>query len=136
MFYLHWLPLIFELNLALRDKEVLFMVLVPLQLQDVVIIEGPPYSLFHIVVLVVHMTLRQVKSDEFLLRKARINKSVRDELAFHTNSQIVVLDLVIAANHVHALCLIGAKEAKCWPATLHGPGLGVRIGQLQTPRLQ
>ena len=136
MFYLHWLPLIFELNLALRDEKVLFMLLVHVQLQDVVIVEGPPYSLFHIVVLIVHMTLRQVQSDELLLSKARIKKSVLDELAFHTYSQIVVLHLVIAADHVHALCLIGAKEAKCLPATVHGPCLGVRIGQLQAPRLQ
>ena len=112
------------------------MVLVHIQLQDVVIVEGPPYSLFHIVVLIVNMTLRQVQSYELLLRKAWSKKFARNELGFHTYSQIVVLHLVIAADHMHALRLIGAKEAKCWPATSLGPGLGVRIGQLQAPRLQ
>ena len=112
------------------------MVLVHIQLQDVVIVEGPSYSLFHIVVLIVHMTLRQVQPDKLLLSKARIKISSLVELGFHTYSQIVVLHLVIAADHMHALRLIGAKEAKCWPATSLGPGLGVRIGQLQAPRLQ
>ena len=94
------------------------MVLVPLQLQDVVVVEGPPDSLLHVVVLVMHMTLRQVQSDVLLFCKALIKSAARDGLlALHTYSQIVVLHLVIAADHVHALCLIGAKEAKCLPST-------------------